>query len=395
MTNPARTVIADFAEPGWDYGVIRSPYHELHRANGAKYCVYNNRLMPVSQAGNRLDDYWILRRKVGLFDTGERPTEILGPDAEALCNKVFTRDCSTMKPGRAGYGLICYPDGGVLCDGILARLAPDRYWYVQADGQVFAWLVAHAQGMNVKIRDPHSWVSQVQGPRSLDVLAAACDGGPPKEFGYFAVAYVTMGGQKVMVTRTGWTAEVGFEFYTLPEEGPVDGPALWNHILKAGAPFGISVCALDSMDIRRIEAGILNNISDMDETMNPFQAGLASFVKLDKPDFIGKAALLKADKGVLLHGLRCKKAEPLIGGELRSGGAAIGRVTAAGWSPLYNAGVAIIRLDRASLVSAPNVTVQGRDRDHHPAEIVSLPMYDTDKKIPRGLDTAIPDLPKS
>lgn len=387
---PVRTVVGAYAEPGWDYGVARSPYSASHLANGAKYCVYNNRLMPVSQAGHRLDDYWTLRQRAGLFDTGERPTEIVGPDAARLCDRLFTRSCSTLKPGRAAYGLLCYPDGGVLCDGILMRLAEDCFWYVQADGPVYSWLVAQAEGMNVRIRDPNSWVAQVQGPMSLAVLAKACDGGAPANFGYFAVARVAMGGQPVIVSRTGWTAEMGFEFYTLPDDGAVDGERLWRHVVAAGAEFGMTVCALDSMDIRRIEAGILNNLSDMDHGMNPYQAGLGAFVKIDDRPFIGKEALLKADKGVLLHGLKCATAEPLIGGELRRGQEAAGQVTAAGWSPFLNLGVAIVRLRHAALADRGDFRVTGRDGTLHPAELVELPMYDRDKRIPRGLDTEIP-----
>ncbi|MGE0653531.1 MAG: aminomethyltransferase family protein [Alphaproteobacteria bacterium] len=394
MTSFTRTVVADFEEPGWDYGIERSPYHELHRANGAKFCVYNCRLMPVSQKIDRLTGYRILRQGVGLFDTGERPTEIVGPDAEALCNKVFARDVSKMKPGRAGYGLLLYPDGGILCDGVLMRLAHDRFWYVQAEGPVYSWLVAHAQGMNVRIRDPKSWVSQVQGPLALDVLAKACDGGAPPNFGYFAVAEASMGGQKVILSRTGWTGEVGFEFYTYPDAGPVDGPRLWRHVLEAGEPFGMKVCGLDSMDIRRIEAGILNNVSDMDETMNPFQAGLGSFIKLDGPDFIGKAALKNADRRPLLKGLRCASGEPLIGAEVCAAEESIGRVTAGAWSPFYQAGVAIIRLSDPEHAARSDIAVRCRDGALHPAEIVELPMYDDEKRIPRGLETSIPELEK-
>jgi aminomethyltransferase len=157
----------------------------------------------------------------------------------------------------------------------------------------------------------------------------------------------------------------------------------------------MEVCGLDSMDIRRIEAGIMNNVSDMDETMTPFQAGLGGFIKMDGPDFIGKAALAKADRGVLVHGLRCPSGEPLIGGMLQSKGQLIGKVSAAAWSPLYNAGVAIIRLSDAGHLKAPDTTVQCRDGIAHPATIVALPMYDLEKRIPRGQDTGIPDIPRA
>jgi aminomethyltransferase len=388
-----RNVVASFNEGGWNYGIWGGPYHALHQRRGAKYCVYNCRLMAVDQGGDRFEEYWKQRREAGLVDTGERPTEIVGPDAEAFCNKLFTRDCSTLKPGRAGYGLLLYPDGGILCDGILMRLAADRFWYVQAEGPVYSWFVAHAQGMNVRIRDPRSWVSQVQGPRSLDVLAAACDGGLPENFSYFAVARARFGGQPVLVSRTGWTGEMGFEWYTLPEEAPVDGEALWNHVLKAGEPFGLAVCGLDSMDIRRIESGILNNVSDMDETMNPFQAGLGGFVDMRKPHFIGKSALADADRRLLLHGLTCPAGEPYIGGEVSAAGMRIGVVTAAAWSPFLKCGTAIIRLDRAGDHTAKPVAVRLRDGSMSPAAIVELPLYDKEKAIPRGLSKEIPDRP--
>jgi aminomethyltransferase len=386
-----RNVVASFAEPGWNYALWGGPYHRLHQQRGAKYCVYNYRLMAVDQGGNRFEEYWKQRREAGLVDTGERPTEIIGPDAEALCNKLFTRNCSTLKLGRAGYGLLLYPDGGILCDGILMRLAADRFWYVQAEGPVYSWLVAHAAGMDVKIRDPKSWVAQVQGPRSLEVLAAASDTGLPENFTYFSVAKVTMGGQPVLVSRTGWTAEMGFEFYTLPEEAPLDGEALWHHVEAAGKPFGMTVCGLDSMDVRRIEGGILNNLSDMDEATNPYQAGLGGFVDMRKPDFIGKAALVNADKGLLVTGLQCDAGEPFIDGEVMSGGMQIGRVTAAAWSPFLKCGTAIIRLTDARHAGAPSVAVRTRDGNLNPARITELPMYDKDKAIPRGLDKTIPD----
>ena len=144
------------------------------------------------------------------------------------------------------------------------------------------------------------------------------------------------------------------------------------------------------MDIRRIEAGILNNLSDMDETMNPYQAGIGGFVDLRKPDFIGKAALEQADRGLLLHGLKCPAGEPLIDGEVMAGGRAIGRVTAAAWSPLLKCGTAIVRLGKADDAAAAALSVRVRDGAMQPATLVELPMYDKDKAIPRGTDTAVP-----
>ncbi|WP_347310826.1 aminomethyltransferase family protein [Defluviimonas sp. SAOS-178_SWC] len=390
MSTSTRIAVADFDEPGWDYGIFRSPYHDYHRANGAKFCVYNGRLMPVSQAIERHDGYKALRQGLVMLDTGERPTEIAGPDAEKFCNKLFARDVSKLKPGRAGYGLLLYHDGNILCDGILMRLAADKFWYVQADGPVFSWFKAHSEGMDVEIRDPQSWVTQVQGPRALDMLTKVLDGGMPEPFGYYGVAEGTVNGQPVIVSRTGYTAEIGFEFYTRPDLGAFDGMKLWNDMLEAGKEFDLKVIGLDSLDARRIEAGILNNVSDMDETMNPYQAGLGAFIKLDGPDFIGRNALEKADRRPLLSGLRCKGGEPLNNGDLMVGDETIGRVTAAGWSPYLGEGVAIVRLKDADRAQQKNIQVRCTDGALHAADLVSLPMYDVEKKIPRGLDASIP-----
>ena len=227
-----RDVVCSLAEPGWNYGHARSPFYRYDLADGAAYCIYNRRMMPVSLAtSTREQGYWALRRDVVRLDTGELPTEISGPDAGALLDRIFTRRVSALKPGRCTYGIACWPDGGILVDGILVRLADDRFWYVQADGDFVGWLRAHSLGLDVTISDPQSWVHQLQGPKALDLLAAAADGGLPAEFRYFDAREVAIGGQDVLITRTGWTREMGFEIYTRPG---LDHDALWNHISKVG-----------------------------------------------------------------------------------------------------------------------------------------------------------------
>lgn len=387
-----RFVVTSVDEGGWDYGVNRGPYSKFHVNNGATYCVYNNRLMPVTQNIDRADGYWILRQKAGLFDTGERPIEIEGPDAEKFCNRVFTRDVSKLKPGRAGYGLLCYPNGNLLCDGVLLRLEENRFWFAQAEGPVYSWLIAQAQGLDVRISDPESWISQVQGPASLEILDALLDDGIPDRFSYYSVAPARIGGQDVIISRTGWTNELGFEFYTLPKGANYDPEALWQTVLNTGKPYGLRVCGLDSMEVRRIEAGILNNGSDVDDTMTPYEAGLGRFVDLSKADFIGRAALAVKQGGTRLIGLLSKAAEPLREGEVLLDGHQIGFVTAAAFSPFLKAGVAIVRLDR-SFDEGTGVTVRGRDGRLHPARLSNLPLYDKERAIPRGKAVDIPKAP--
>ncbi len=289
---------------GWDFSLSRHPYHMIERPYGPHYCVYNRRQMACCfDKIDTVEGYWLLRQKAAVLHTGEFPLQFKGPDAERLLDKLFTKDITKVRPGRCGYGIACYDDGGLIVDGVLLRLEPELFWYAQADGDFYSWARAHARGMDVEISDPNVFVSQVQGPTSLDVLAAASDDGMPEPFGYFGIAKVRFGGQEVVITRTGYTNELGWEFYTEPQH---DADALWRHLTAAGEPFGIGLFGLDSMHIRRIEAGILNAGSDFDETTTPYDVGLGHFVDEDKADFIGKAALAGASRENRQSGLRCE-----------------------------------------------------------------------------------------
>jgi aminomethyltransferase len=368
-----------------------SPYAHCYADDKAIWGVYAKRFYPLSLGEDPVERYWDLRQKVVLYDVPERPIEISGPDAPRLLERIFCRPVAGLALGRARYAIACLPDGGVLMDGVLIRLAEERFWYVQADGEFDTWLLAHSAGLAVTIRDPRSWVLQVQGPRSLDVLAAASDTGLPDKFGYFQAGQFRLGGQDLLVTRSGWTGELGFEVYT--NGGETDGEALWRHLMAAGAPFGIVSSALESMGIRRIEAGILDNGTDIDQTMTPFEAGLGRFVNLDKSDFIGREALLTADQRPLLHGLTCPTTTPLAGLEVARDGQVIGRLTTGAWSPYLERGVGYLRLDHADHDLVSPVTVIDHDGAAHASQIVALPFYDAAKKIPRGLDTTIPRRP--
>lgn len=367
----------------------QSPYFHCYAHSKAILGVYAKRLYALSLGEDPVSRYWTLRQHAVLYDVPERPLEISGPDAVRLLEHVFSRRVASLPVGRARYAIACLPSGGILMDGLLLRLERDRFWYVQADGEFATWLMARGLGMEVMIRDPNSWVLQIQGPRSLDVLAAACDHGMPDKFNYFSVTECRLGGQRLLISRTGWTGELGFEVYTNGDE--TDGEALWNHLMDAGEAFGMLSSALESMGIRRIEAGILDYGTDMDQTMTPFQANLERFVDLDKQDFIGRDALLHADRRPLLYGLMCQTSIPWAGLEVRRDGEMIGHMTAGAWSPFLKCGIGYIRLRVAENHRHEKpVSLIGRDGQSHAARIVALPFYDEGKEIPRGLDVRIP-----
>ncbi len=254
-----------------------------------QYTIYNDRLTAMTMSNGSTDEtYWKLRRHAILRHTGELPIEVRGRDAEKLLNLVFTRDVARTRVGRCSYQFACYDDGGMILDGVLVRLADDQFWYVQADGDLSQWLRAHGRGMDVEILDPDVWVSQVQGPDSLRILEAAVDGAYPDPFRYFDAARVTIAGQDVIVTRSGFTNELGWEVYFEPD---IDARAVGERILEAGRQYGMIPVAVGGA--RRIEAGLLNAGSDFDETVTPFAAGLGAMVNLDKQDFIGKGGPAK------------------------------------------------------------------------------------------------------
>ena len=383
-----RDLVSSIPGAGWDYSLSRHPYHEIERPLGPHYCVYNRRLMACcfDQLSTE-DGYWLMRQKVGVLHTGEFPLQFKGPDAERLLDKLFTKDITRLKPGRCGYGLACYDDGGLLVDGIVLRLSDDCFWYAQADGDFYSWARAHAVGLNVEITDPNVFLSQVQGPNALKVLEAASDEGMPDPFGYFAMARVKFGGQEVVVTRTGYTNELGWEYYTEPQH---DADALWNHLIKAGEPFGIEIYGLDANHIRRIEAGILNAGSDFDHTTTPYDVGLGIFVDQDKGDFIGKTALANASREVRLTGILCQ-AEPHIGAEVRIDGQAVGRVTAGAISPYLKQGIGIALMNESGYTPDTEVMIGCIDGEFHEGSLAELPLYDKQCEIPRGKLVDIPE----
>jgi len=355
-----------------------------------QYTIYNRRLTAMNMAsGSAEDAYWKLRRQVILRHTGELPIEVRGPDAERLLNLVFTRDIAKNKVGRCSYQFACYDDGGMILDGVLVRLAEDRFWYGQADGDLTQWLRAHGRGMDVEVFDPDVWISQVQGPDSLKVLEAAVDGPYPEPFRYFDAARVRIAGQEVVITRSGFTNELGWEVYLEPD---TDARAVGDRILEAGKPYGLLPVAVGGA--RRIEAGLLNAGTDFDETVTPFAAGLGSMVDLEKPDFIGKAALQSADKRRRTWGLRVSGGVPQIGDVLSKDGRPAGRVCSAAWSPYQRCGVAIARFDAPDTAPGTGVDVACIDGRTRPAEICDLPMYDRNREIPRGKLVDIPELPQ-
>ncbi len=366
----------------------QSPFVSCYENPETVFGVYAGRFYSVFNGEDPVENYWALRRRAVLYDVPERPVQIEGPDAAALMDRVFSRRMSNLKEGRGRYAIACTPDGGVFMDGVLFRLAGDTFWYVQPDGALEAWLMAHSGGYDLSVSDPKSRVLQIQGPNAPAVMKAASGGAVDEGMGYFHSGFFDLGGQQVYVSRTGWTGELGFEIYTQGEL--TDHGRLWTHLTQAGEPHGMVFGSLSSMEIRRIEAGILDNLTDFDATMTPFEAGLGAFVDLDKEGFVGREALLNAARRTLLYGLKSEAAAPASRGEVSDGAAVVGRVTAAAWSPYLKCGIGYVRFAAPGDWKGKMLSVETPEGNRVSCEIVELPFYDPEKRIPRGLDKTIP-----
>ena len=365
-----------------------SPFIARHDTSKMVRGVYAGRFQAVYAGEDHLEKYWLLRRKALIFDVPEKPIEISGPDAVPFLDKVLSRRISTMEEGRGYYALACTPSGGVFMDGVVFKLGTNRFWYVQADGPFETWLLALSIGFDVEIKDPKSRVLQIQGPASIAIMNAASGGAIDETMRYFRSGYFDLGGQSLYVSRTGFTNELGFEIYC--DGGNTNHLALWDHLMAAGEPHGMEFSSTRALTIRRIEGGILGNTTDMDASMTPFEAGLGAFIDLEKEDFIGRDALIDADRRSLLFGLTCSAATPSSGSEILDDQVVVGHITAGVPSPTLGLGIGYARFAEPGDWVCRTMALRLPDGSTHACEIVDLPFFDKEHKIVRGLDRTIP-----
>ena len=368
----------------------KGPYFDFYHKDSNLYGVYAERFYPISLGNDVEEMYWNLRRKAVMYDVPEKPIQIEGPDAGKFLDKIFSRKISTMKVGRGRYAIACYEDGGIFIDGVFFRLEENKFWYVQPDGPLETWLKAHQYGFDVKITDPSSRVIQVQGPASKEILSNLTNGSINDDFKYYHSGYFEIADQKVYISRTGWTAELGYEIYSLA--GNTDYKKLWNTIIEVGSPLGLQLDGILSMEMRRIEGGILDSNTDFDFSMNPYEAGLGSLVDLDKDDFIGKKSLeaYNHKDSKRLFGLISDQPLKYKSQVYLSDDKSVGYLPASTWSPTLKKFIAYVRFKFSDDWTKEKVKAISQDDSHVECEVVELPFYDKDKLIPRGKDTTIP-----
>ena len=370
---------------GFGTQIRKSPYFDSTVKWGATgFSVYNHMYIP-RDFGDPEQNFWNLIEKSILCDVAvERQVEITGPDAYKFTQLLTPRDLSNISIGQCKYVLITNNEGGILNDPVLLRLAENHFWLSLADSDVLLWAqgVAVNSGLNVNISEPDVSPLQLQGPTSKDIMVKLF-GESIKDLKYYWFKEFDLDGIPLIVSRTGWSSEFGYELFL--RDGS-KGNDLYEKIMNAGKEHGLQPGHTSS--IRRIEGGMLSYHADADIHTNPFELGFDRLVSLDNDiEFIGKAALKK----IKAEGIKRKQigleinCEPLSGPNttfwpIKKNNNEIGKVTSAVYSPRLkkNIALAIVNIKNSEIGTDLEVET---NKGKFTAKIVEKPFYDPKKKI--------------
>ena len=374
---------------GFGTQIRKGPFFDATVRWGAKgFSVYNHMYIP-RDFGDPEQNFWNLINEAILCDVAvERQVQIKGPDASKFVQMMSPRDLSSMQVGQCKYVILTNQFGGILNDPVLLKVSDDCYWFSLADSDILFW----AQGLavnnlyDVEITEPDVSPIQLQGPKSKEIMTKIF-GKEILDIKYYWFKRFNINGIDLIISRTGWSSEFGYEIFLLNFE---DGDALYEILMESGKELGLHPGHTST--IRRIEGAMLSYHSDMDINTNPFELGLDKFIDLDKGfDFIGKDNLLKIKKdgvtrkqvGLIIHN------NPMDGPntrhwDIKKDDTYIGKVTSAVYSPRLklNIGLALVDINYSNIGSRFAVYIDNRPVE---AEVVEKPFYDPKKSIAKDL----------
>ncbi|MDC6448265.1 glycine cleavage T C-terminal barrel domain-containing protein [Alphaproteobacteria bacterium] len=370
---------------GFGTQIRKSPYFDATVKWGAKgFSVYNHMYIP-RDFGDPEKNFWNLINDAILCDVSvERQVEITGPDAAEFVQLLTPRDLSKLSIGQCKYVLITNHEGGILNDPVLLRLAENHFWLSLGDSDILLWAqgVAINSDLNVTIKEPDVSPLQLQGPKSIDIMKVLF-GDLIINMKYYWLIETELNGIPLVVSRTGWSSELGYEIYL--RDGS-RGNELWELIMEAGKQFNLQPGHTSS--IRRIEGGMLSYHADADINTNPFELGMDRLVNLDNDNkFIGKDALIRIKE----KGIKRKQVgmiiycDPLEGPNttfwsILKNNNNIGKVTSAVYSPRLEKNIALgmVNIDYTEINTLVEIDMLNKSNK---AKVVEKPFYDPNKKI--------------
>ncbi|WP_158773461.1 DUF1989 domain-containing protein [Cobetia sp. L2A1] len=374
---------------------LPTAFHSCTSALTKQFVDYNGYWLPTVYEGwGARAEYLACRERVAMMDLSAlRKFEVVGPDAERLLQYALTRNVRRLSVGEVVYSAMCQETGGMLDDGTLFRLGEQAFRWICGDPASGQWLrdIAQREGYRVSVRDSSSQLHNIalQGPRSREILAPliwnARTQPEVQTLGWFRFMIGRLTGPDgipLMVSRTGYTGELGYEIWCHPEHAE----AVWSAIWEAGKPHGLAPLGLDALDMLRIEAGLIFAGHEFCPLTSPYEAGIGFTVpmKSKEDDFVGRAALQREapESRQRIMGLKVSGYEQVHHGDMiYHGRYPVGVVTSATQSPLLNQSIAMCRL--APDYASPGTTLEIGQLDGHQkrlaAEVVSLPFHDPER----------------
>jgi len=346
-------------------------------------------------------EYWACREAAAVIDLSPlRKYEVVGPDAEELMQTCVTRNIRKLADGQIVYTAMCYDTGGMIDDGTLFRLGRENFRWIGGNDASGLWLRQQAQerGLQAWVRDSTDQLHnlQVQGPKSRDIMREIIWTRPDQptvdELGWFRLSIARLGthdGIPLVISRTGYTGEFGFEVFCHPS----DGPSVWDAVFEAGEPHGVTPLGLEALDLLRIEAGLIFAGYEFSDQTDPYEAGIGFTVplKTKEDDFIGRDALVrrKASPNRQLVGLQLEGGEIGANGDtVHVGRAQVGEITSGCMSPILRKNIALCRMaiEYADIGTEVEVGKIDGHQKRIPATVIEFPFYDPTKSRVRGLE---------
>lgn len=357
----------------------KTPLYDTHVRYGGKIIEFGGWMLPVQYSGI-IAEHRAVREKAGLFDVSHMgEVRVKGPDALPYLQKVVTNDAARLADQQVQYTPMCYPDGGTVDDLLIYRYGPQDYLLVINAANIakdYDWLQRNTAGFNVTVDNVSPQTAQLalQGPLSRTILSRITQAPLDKIGYYWFLPEAQVAGRQVMLSRTGYTGEDGFEIYCRNE----DAAPLWDALLEAGEGQGLLPAGLGCRDTLRLEACLPLYGHELSPLISPLEAGLGYFVKLDKGDFNGREVLLRQKE----EGLRRKLAGFVLTDRgvaraeypVTAAGRPIGQVTSGSYSPTLdkNLGLALVEAAFAGQGQKLEIEIRGKSVA---AEVIARPFY--------------------